>query len=463
MRGENVITIAILIVLLCAANGFAQEKPGAPKLTPREGMSQSKGLPVLSLQQGLRMVINQNRLVKIAERQQQVRAAQTRIALAPMLPEVNGSAGQTFLDHQPKAMFNQFIVPESDKDYYSYSLSVSQTIFDFEGNASRYGASKALLAASKYGTLQTKNLVALRFAIAYFNLLESDKMVHVAKEEVARLKTHLADAQNLYTQGVITKNDLLQAEVRISDARRKLVDARNTRAIASSRVNSLLARPLTTKFEPVDVPASVVFYNTAGQGKNKKPNLTQAWATAQKKRPELAVIAEDLKSLGLEKKAAKSEYFPRFFAQGGYDYTKNRYLTPNGNFSLLFGMNINLYGGGITKAEIEQDEARKSRLLEQKDRVTDDIRLEVQTYALDLEDALKRIEVTKDAVKQAKENLRINKIRYEQGVGTATDVIDALTLLTVAETNRYSALYDFRKAEAGFLYAQGYDLAEVYR
>ena len=458
MRVDKVITIALLAVLLWAANGLAQEKPGAS--------------PTLSLGEGLKMVTTQNRLVKIAQRQQDVQAAQARIALAPMLPSVNGAAGQTFLAHQPKAMFDQFIVPQSDKDYYSYSLSVSQTIYDFEGNASRYGASKALLAASKEDTARTRNLVALRFAISYFDLLESGRMVQVAREEAARLQTHLADAQNLYAQGVITKNDLLQAEVRISDASRRLVDAENARDIAASRVNNLLARPLTTKFEPVDVPEGEVFYTggpaAAGSwagapGGGKTPDLPRAWAAAQKRRPELAVIAEDLKSLGLEKKAAKSEYFPRFFAQGGYDYTKNRYMTPNGNFSLILGMGINLYGGGATRAEIERDEARKSRLLEQRDRVIDDIRLEVQTYALDLEDALKRIEVTKDAVAQAKENLRINKVRYEQGVGTATDVIDSLTLLTVAETNRYSALYDFRKAEAGFLYSQGYDLAEVYR
>ncbi|MDA8387708.1 MAG: TolC family protein, partial [Nitrospiraceae bacterium] len=355
-----------------------------------------------------------------------------------------------------------FVAPTSDKDFYSYSLSISQTIYDFEGNASRYGASRALLAASGYDTMRIRNLVALRFALAYFNLLESDKMVQVAMDEEARLETHLQDAQNLYEQGVITKNDLLQAEVRISDARRRLADARNARDIAASRVNSLLARPLDTEFQPVDVPGNEVFYPGA-PGEGTAPDLRQAWMNAEKNRPELAVIAETLKSVGLEKKAAESEYYPKFFARGGYEYTKNSFETPNGNFSLIIGMGINLYGGGITRAEVARTGGEKSRLLEQRDNVKDDIRLEVKTYALDIEDALKRMDVTKDAVKQARENLRINRIRYEQGVGTATDVIDALTLLTVAETNRYSALYDFRKAEAGFLYSQGYDLAEVYR
>ncbi|HXX54075.1 MAG TPA: TolC family protein, partial [Thermodesulfovibrionales bacterium] len=69
----------------------------------------------------------------------------------------------------------------------------------------------------------------------------------------------------------------------------------------------------------------------------------------------------------------------------------------------------------------------------------------------------------KDAVGQAEENLRINKVRYEEGVGTATEVLDAVTLLTTAETNQYRALYDFRRAEASIYYSMGKDLLEVYQ
>ena len=74
----------------------------------------------------------------------------------------------------------------------------------------------------------------------------------------------------------------------------------------------------------------------------------------------------------------------------------------------------------------------------------------------------KKLLVTKDAIGQAEENLRINTIRYSEGVGTATEVLDAVTLLTVAETNFYKALYDYKRAEAGLIYSVGWDLSEVY-
>ncbi len=420
----------------------------------------AKAGQTLSLSEGLRLVTANSRQVRIALKQQDVARADTFIARAPMLPAINGSANETLLAAQPKAIFDGFRVPETDKDYYSFSLTVQQVLWDFEGNASRYGASRALLAASRYDTMRTRNFAALQFTFAYFDLLQSQKMVQVAKEEVARLKSHLKDATNLFNQGVITKNDLLQAQVRISDARQRLVSARNDRDIMAARINDMLARPLQTQFRPVDIQAGKIFYS---QPDGKLENLQLAWKTAEKKRPEIAIVNETMKSLDLDRQAAKSEYYPKFFAQGGYNYTKNAFITPNGNWSLVLGMGINLYGGGITRAEIDKIDSQKEKLYEQKRKLISDIKLEVETYSLDLQNALKRLEATKDAVRQAKENLRINRIRYREGVGTATDVLDAVTLLTVAETDDYRAEYDFRKAEAGFLYSQGNDLAEVYK
>ena len=51
----------------------------------------------------------------------------------------------------------------------------------------------------------------------------------------------------------------------------------------------------------------------------------KAWEIAEKQRPEIQIISETMKALDLEKTARKADYFPRFFLNGGYDYTENRY------------------------------------------------------------------------------------------------------------------------------------------
>ena len=102
------------------------------------------------------------------------------------------------------------------------------------------------------------------------------------------------------------------------------------------------------------------------------------------------------------------------------------------------------------------------RVIQQKSKLGEDIHLELEKYYLDVTNAAERLSVTKSAIAQAEENLRINKSKYAEGVGVATDVTDAIALLTLAKTNYYRSLYDYYRSEAGYMYATGKDLREAY-
>ncbi|HAM53103.1 MAG TPA: hypothetical protein DCP92_21290 [Nitrospiraceae bacterium] len=180
-------------------------------------------------------------------------------------------------------------------------------------------------------------------------------------------------------------------------------------------------------------------------------------------RLEIKIVDETLRSLDLEAVSTRAEYYPKFVVEGGYNYTEDRYQEPEGNWQLTASVSINIFKGGSTKAALMKIENEKLQLLQQKEKLQDDIRLEVKQYILGVTDARERCAVTHDAVGQAVENLRINRSRYKEGAGTATDVVDAVTLLAVAETNYYTSLYDLRRAEAAVMYAEGEDLLEVYR
>ena len=409
---------------------------------------------VLTLPEGLRLVTENSRLLKITRYEEKISEADTLIVKAKMLPEINAAGGYTSLAQQPGAIFGIQQVPISEKNFLFYSMSVQQTLYDFKGNASRFEASKKLLNAKKYDTARIRNLVAIDFVLVYLDLLEAENLLKVAEKEVERLESHLRDARSLYEEGVITKNDLLQAEVKISDAKQRLLTARNLRAVTASRLNSILVRPLTSDIQVEDI-------------RDVSPRLVEAdreraWEAAEKQRPEIQIAEETLKALDLDKVAKESGYYPKFFLRGGYDYTENRYQMHEGNWSVTLGMGINLFRGGETSAELSKIESERMRLIEEKNKLVDDIKLEVEKYLLDAKTARERVDVTRDAVAQAEENLRINRIKYAEGVGTATEVLDAVSLLTVAETNFYRSLYDLKKAEAAVLYATGKDITEVY-
>jgi outer membrane protein TolC len=125
-------------------------------------------------------------------------------------------------------------------------------------------------------------------------------------------------------------------------------------------------------------------------------------------------------------------------------------------------MNIDLFSGGSTRAEVSKILYQRDQLQEEKSKLLDDIKFEVEKSYLDLINALEKIQVTKDAAFQAEENLRIHKVRYEEGIGTSTDVVDAITLLAKAETNYCRAVYELKKAYAGLQYAMGLDLVSSF-
>jgi outer membrane protein len=409
---------------------------------------------VVTLREGLRKVTADSRDVNVTLQNERIADADSRMVRSRLLPTVTASAGYTSLVNQPTAIFGALQAPTSDRNYNSFSVNVEQILFDFNANLSRYEASRMQFEAKHFDTVSVRNAVGLGFIVSFYDVLEADQLVEVAKKEIERLESHLRDAQGLFRVGLITRNDLLQAQVRLSDARQRLLAAKNLRAIRASRLNNLLLRPLASPVTVQEEPRELASPDAL--------SLEKSWDKALEKRPEIQIVDKTLVSIDLEVASKKAEFLPKVFASGSYVYQENSYQLYNDNWGLLVGVNISLFEGGRTLADLQKSQVRKVQLIEQRAKLVDEIKLQVQQAMLNLQDAYERIQVSQDAVGQAQENLRINKKRYEVSVGTATEVLDAVTLLTISETNHIRSVYDYRKAEAATHYATGDDLLEVY-
>jgi outer membrane protein TolC len=444
-------------LLLACISLAAQEilSTGQEGNNPSADVKKMEDSTKVTLAEGLKTVTAESHVVKVAQQDEAIAEADSLIARARLLPSVNASGSYTSLANQPATLYLGQAIPVSDRYYKSYGINIQQILFDFRGNLSRYEASRMLLEAQKLNTASIRNAIALEFTIGFYDFLESQRLVEVAVKEVESVEAHLKNAQNLYGAGVITKNDLLQAQVRLSDARQRLLSAKNTQSIRASRLNNLLLRPLYWQVHAIEQQQEISAPGSL--------DLDKAWQTALAGRPEIQIVDRTLQSLDLESVSKKSEFLPKLFARGSYDYMENSYSVHDDNWSLILGIDINLFEGGSSLADFKKTKYRKSRLVEQRAKLADEIKIEVQRYILDLQDAYERIQVTRDAEGQAQENLRINKARYDEGVGTATEVLDAVTLLTTAEANYIRSVYDYRKAEGATHYAAGEDLLQVYK
>jgi outer membrane protein TolC len=269
--------------------------------------------------------------------------------------------------------------------------------------------------------------------------------VQVAKQETVQLTDQLQDARNLYEFGLTTYNDVLQAEVALADAKQRLITAKNDVVNAKSALNKLIGLPIPT-------PLSL-----AEEKDLAAPPLNQADAAdlALKQRSDLRAAASRIEQGEKGVTQAKAQFYPRFYAQAGHFWQQNNAWVNDSQWFAILGFQWSLFTGLDTRAQVEQARKKVEQLKVQRQDLSDQVRLDVQTAYLALQETSERIRVTQKAVAQGEENLRLNRERYREQVGTATDVVDASTLITKARVNFFNARYDHQLAKAQYLWAVG--------
>jgi outer membrane protein TolC len=411
------------------------------------------GARALTLAEGLAIVDRSGRDVAVALAQEQVAASAPLQAATAWRPSLDLYARETLLAEQPAAIFGTNEVPTAEKDFLAYGVRVRQQLYDFGRTETTVQAAGLDAETMRLDTALVRNRTALRFILAYVRLLRAERLLAVQREEVARFEAQRNDAKALVEEGTATENDLLEAEVRLADAVQKRLQAENQRALVAARVNSLLLRPLGDAVSPEEIAAPL---------QDAEPPLEEALAAAARERIELRQLASRLAAVDARRAGVRTEYYPQFFLSGGYEYTQNQYQVHEGNWAVGAGMELNLYSGGLTSEKLRQKDLERGALERSREQLLDAVRLEVEDAWLSLGTARSRVAATEKAVEQAKENLRLERLRYSEGVGTSTDVLDAVSLVTMAEQNQLDARYDVTAALALLDFAAGRDLVAAW-
>ena len=148
-------------------------------------------------------------------------------------------------------------------------------------------------------------------------------------------------------------------------------------------------------------------------------------------------------------------FYPELFFKGDLNYLQNSTVKEQVLYAATLGVRFNLFEGNATTARLRQAVARRSRNEARLNDLTAQFRLELALAGRDAAVARERIAVTEESIRQAEENLRINRDRYLEKVGTATELLDAQTLLTQSRVDSNTALYDYQVALARVKKARG--------
>lgn len=410
--------MCLLTALLCISSGTAEAE-------------------VLTLRQCLTKGAASNHALKVAAFDEKIAADSVTIARSGYLPRLDFEGGYTAQQKPQSIKTDGGSFATQEPDFAFYTFAVEQTLYDFGRTSARSQRAALLREASAKDYTGREKVTFLQVVEAYYGILEAQKLLLTADEEVEQRKDHLRVAQNLYEQGVVTRNDLLQAEVKLADSLQRRLDAANRVENGWLYLNYLIGQPAGYRAE---------LEETTDIGLPPPEEISEERAIAQ--RPEVAALKLAVQASDAEVTESKSGFYPEIYAKLGLDYVQNSKVQEQTIMSATVGLRVNLFDGFSTTARQRQTVKNRSRNEERLRELEAQVRLELETAQNDAKVAAERIKTIEQAIKQSEENLRINRDRYLEQVGTATDVVDAQTLLTQTRSEYYRAGYDYQVATA---------------
>jgi len=338
-----------------------------------------------------------------------------------------------------------------DRNNYQWNVTATQPLFTgWRLTVSRDLASLGVDIAKIQKETTIQDLV-VEVKTAYFGILKAAKLQTVAKQAVEQLEAQLRVSQAFYDEGIIAKNDLLQTEVRMAQARQDLISATNGLELAKSRFNTLLRRGINEEVNIKDI----LDYSPV------RLHLNEALQKAQHNRTEIQEVSLNIVSAEKGVRLSKSSYYPSVSLIGNYQRETDDVLLGSDpgedadNWTIALQGQWTFWEWGKKRHDVAAASAGLAKARYLLNEIKDNIQLEVKDAYLSLREAEKNIQVAKTAVVQAEENFRMNEERYKQQVATATDVLDAQTLLTQARTNYFNALSEHNIAWARLERAMG--------
>lgn len=293
---------------------------------------------------------------------------------------------------------------------------------------------------------QTDNELRLTTETLFWKLNTLESSMNVLESAVAFLDT-LENQVNLAVDaGLVTRNDLLKVQLKRNGYMADKVDLENGIWLVKMLLGQYIGRGTTGDVEiKAEVPRLVPSYP---EGIYTPPQ------DALPSTIDYQLLRKNVEAKKLEKRLAIGANLPTVAFGAGWYY--HDLLEQNHNFGALqLGVNIPLSGwwGGaysIKRQDVELKNARND-LAE----YSEQLQIEMQDKWNNLTAAHRKMEIEELGITQSEENLYLNRMYYEAGMCTLSDLLEAETSRKEAGDRFVAAYGNFCTARAAYLIATG--------
>ncbi len=406
--------------------------------------------PGMSLEDCIDYALANNQQLMITELGKEDAEAQVGEVMSAGLPQVNVDGGINYNYKVQRSIvdasnFNPN-VPEGTEVEIAFGLpydgnlmmGVDQLLFDgsyFVG----LSAAKTFRELASKENIQTKIDVIEAVAKAYYGVLINTERLELLDRNYSRLDTLLFETQQMYENGFAEKIDVDRIRVNFNNVR---VDRKRARRLNEVGMNLLkfnmgmdLREEITLSGDLEDVPLEV-------------PEMEETFE--YNNRIEYSLIQTNQSLAQLDMRNNRVQYLPKLYANFNYGF--NTGATESSDWFqtdrwLSYGavglsLNVPVFDGLYKSYKIQRNKIKISQLDHQMSYLKQNIDIEIQQAVIALEANIETLDVSRDNMELASDIYDITKIKFQEGVGSNLEVVDADASLVEAQTNYYNALFD---------------------
>lgn len=380
------------------------------------------------------MALGYNHDLKAAERNISASIELENMARADMKPSLTGGANFNYTGNPLELTLN---MPGMDNPV------------SFQGKDLKYGASVTLLQPVYTGGRLLESIrmaqhqqslassqaemigsaVCFQTDMQYWNTVARREMVDIASDSKNSVSSLVTTIRERVEAGLVDPQDLLMAEVKLNEAEYQLLQAQSNFETGRMALNSIIGEELQ-QATPTDSCIPVV-------------SLQDSLLHQEEfNRPELKIAYDKIKIEESTLKLNDSQYKPQLYigidgsySSPGYNFRSD--LDPN--YAVYAKLSIPIFEWGKRKSQKRASTRRIEMATDNLNKVTDNIRLEVQTARVALLQAIQRIDLAGSSLEKARENELKAVERYAEGKVSILEVIDAQTYRQTAQVNYVQA------------------------
>ncbi len=292
---------------------------------------------------------------------------------------------------------------------------------------------------AKIKTEKTENDIELEVVANYLAIYKMMELQKIFEENIKEEKSRLKEVQSLQKHGTITKNEVIRAELQLSNRElNSLTNSKNIK-IALHDLKTLIQLPET---EEITIDA------TANMDELNGLDPYDFYLEKAFQNEEMRMASQELNIKKTELKLVKGNYLPtvNFFGNYGFYYPNYKFFPPNpylytlGQIGIEAHFDISALYKNKTKVQQASTEIEWQKMQSEiiKDEIQDKLFKEHTQY----QEILEKFVVVDKALDLANENYRIVKLKYLNQLVLITEMVDADNALLQAKYNKISTRLD---------------------